>query len=69
MNLCRNLCKPRGPALVLVPVLPSANHARAESRPNLELLLAGADIDIRPPDHQSLSRVGLAGNPPISARL
>lgn len=69
MNLCRNLCKPRDPALVLVPVLPSTNHARAESRPNLELLLAGADVDVRPPDHQSLSRVGLAGNPPVSARL
>lgn len=37
--------------------------------PNLEFLLAGADVDVRPPDHQSLSRVGVAGNAPVSARL
>lgn len=42
---------------------------RWNQRPNLKLLLAGPDIDVRPPDHQSLSCIGLAGNGAISAWL
>lgn len=74
MNLCRNLCKWRNPKCATVKktrLFMTWKICEWLTRTilYLELLLAGANIDIRAPDHQPLTGVCVTGNRTIGTRL